>query len=76
MQHHCLLNFPPDTAETATTVLAMVGKLGVSGAYAIIYIHSAELIPTVVRNSAMGFCSVFENLGAVIAPYVADLVSR
>ena len=65
----------PQGDEWITTALAMVGKMGVSAAYAIIYLISAELIPTVIRNSAMGFCSVFENLGAVVAPYIADLVS-
>ena len=58
-----------------TTALAMLGKFGVSGGYALIYIMSAELFPTVIRQSALGSCAILENLGAIIAPYIADLVS-
>ncbi|XP_046374364.1 organic cation transporter protein-like [Haliotis rufescens] len=56
-----------------TTALSMIGKLGASGAFAIIYVFSAELFPTVVRNSGMGASSVFARVGGIISPYVADL---
>ncbi|KAK0064416.1 organic cation transporter protein [Biomphalaria pfeifferi] len=55
------------------TVLAMIGKLCSSACYAILYILSAELFPTVIRNSGIGFCSVFENIGGMISPYIADM---
>ncbi|CAL1535389.1 unnamed protein product [Lymnaea stagnalis] len=55
------------------TVLAMVGKLCASGCYAILYIMSAELFPTVMRNSGIGCCSIFENLGGMVSPYIADM---
>ncbi|KAH9508656.1 hypothetical protein Btru_049547 [Bulinus truncatus] len=55
------------------TVLAMIGKLCSSGCYAILYILSAELFPTVIRNSCIGAGSVFENLGGMISPYIADM---
>ena len=32
-----------------TTVFAMIGKFGISASFAVIYIYSAELLPTVVR---------------------------
>ncbi|XP_046583354.1 organic cation transporter protein-like [Haliotis rubra] len=56
-----------------TTALSMIGKLGASAAFAVIYVFSAELFPTVVRNSAMGVNSVFSSVGGVISPYIADL---
>ena len=31
------------------TGLAMVGKFGITGSYAVIYLMAAELFPTVVR---------------------------
>ncbi|XP_076077828.1 organic cation transporter protein-like [Mytilus galloprovincialis] len=55
-----------------TTTLAMIGKLGSAAAFAIIYVFSAELYPTVVRNTGMGASSCCARVGGMIAPYVAD----
>ena len=52
----------------------MLGKVGIAAAYGIIYIWSVELYPTVVRNQGMGLSSTMANIGALISPYVADLV--
>ena len=58
-----------------TIVLALLGKLGAAAAFAIIYVYSAELFPTLLRNSLMGVTCLFARLGGMISPYVADLVS-
>ena len=58
-----------------TVVLANVGKFGVSAAFAIIYVWSAELFPTMVRNSGMGSSSMMARVGSMLCPYVADIVS-
>lgn len=58
--------------QALTTTLAMIGKLGAAAAFAIIYIYSAELFPTVVRNSALGASSCVGRIGNIAAPYVAD----
>ena len=56
-------------------VLAMVGKFCISASFAIIYVFSAELFPTVVRNVGVGSGSVFARVGGVVAPYIGQLVS-
>ena len=61
--------------DTIVLVLSMIGKFGSSAAFATIYLFSAELFPTVVRNSAMGASAAFSGVGAIIAPYVVELVS-
>ncbi|XP_076439518.1 organic cation transporter protein-like isoform X2 [Babylonia areolata] len=38
------------TMEWATTTLAMLGKLGVSASFTAVYLISAEIFPTVIRN--------------------------
>ena len=54
----------------------MLGKVGIAAAYGIIYVWSAELYPTVVRNAGVGISSTFANLGAMIASYIADIVRQ
>jgi len=58
-----------------TVVLSNVGKFGISAAFAVIYVWSAELFPTPVRNSGMGSSSMMARVGSMICPYIADLVS-
>lgn len=54
--------------------LAMVGKFTASAAYAIIYLYSSELLPTSVRNTGMGICSMMARFGSMLAPKINDLV--
>ncbi|XP_070533313.1 organic cation transporter protein-like isoform X2 [Ptychodera flava] len=61
--------------STATMVLAMVAKLFSSGAFGAVYIFSAEIFPTSVRNAGMGISSTLARIGTVISPYVMLLVS-
>ena len=52
----------------------MLGKLGAAAAFAIIYVYSAELFPTIVRNAGLGASSCCARIGGMLAPYIADLV--
>ncbi|XP_064595129.1 organic cation transporter protein-like [Liolophura sinensis] len=63
----------PYEYQWATTILAMVGKMGASAAFAVIYIFSSELFPTIIRNGGMGASSMIARVGGMIAPYIADL---
>jgi MFS family permease len=54
--------------------LAMVGKFAVSAAFGVLYMYTSELLPTVVRNIGMGTCSFWARVGAIIAPYIGQLV--
>jgi len=49
------------------------GKLGVSGAFAVIWIYSAELFPTDVRGNALGLGSMVGRIGGVCAPFINKL---
>jgi OCT family organic cation transporter-like MFS transporter 4/5 len=53
----------------------MVGKFGISSAFSIIYVFSAELFPTVVRTIGVGAGSMAARLGGLLAPFVAELVT-
>lgn len=56
-------------------VLALIGKFGASAAFGIIYVFSAELFPTVIRNNGIGLSSMIGHAGGVVAPYIATLSS-
>jgi len=53
--------------------LALLGKLCLSSSFSVVYIHSAEIFPTTVRNSGMGLVSVAARVGGIMAPFIVSL---
>ncbi|XP_051501474.1 solute carrier family 22 member 6-A-like [Myxocyprinus asiaticus] len=67
----CLLTiFIPDDLSSVRTVLAMVGKFGITASLSIVYIYSAEIFPTVIRQNGIGMGSMCARAGGVIAPII------
>lgn len=64
----------PQGTTLAISVI-MVGKLTIAGSFAVIYNYSAELFPTVVRNSAMGLGSMCARLSGALTPLITLLDS-
>ena len=62
-------------ADWVVVTLSMVGRFYVCICYGVIYIHGAELFPTVIRGSAMGVGVTFSRFGGLLSPYLADVVS-
>ncbi|XP_065147373.1 solute carrier family 22 member 13 [Paramisgurnus dabryanus] len=72
----CLLTLTiPADSFHIRTALAMVGKFGITASFAIIYIYSAELFPTVLRQTGLGVASMFARIGGVLAPLI-NLLGR
>ncbi|XP_074147080.1 organic cation/carnitine transporter 2-like isoform X1 [Sminthopsis crassicaudata] len=63
---------PPDLYLLSTT-LVMIGKFGVTCAFAMVYVYTAELYPTVVRNMGVGASSMASRLGSILSPYFVYL---
>jgi len=54
-------------------LLTLVGKFGVASALAVMFVYTAELFPTSMRNTAVGTCSLFARIGGMLAPQVVSL---
>ncbi|XP_058469882.1 organic cation transporter protein [Solea solea] len=65
----CLLTvFIPSDLSVIKTVLAIIGKFGITASLSIIYVYSAEVFPTVVRQNGIGIGSMCARTGGVLAP--------
>merc|ERR1719322_309551 len=51
----------------AQIFFSLVGKFMATANFAIIYVYTAELYPTIIRNSAIGSCSSIARVGAILA---------
>ncbi|XP_038156291.1 solute carrier family 22 member 13 [Cyprinodon tularosa] len=67
----CLLMLVvPADHPNVLTGLAMVGKFGITASFAVIYVYTAEIFPTVVRQTGIGMSSMFARMGGVLAPAI------
>lgn len=71
----CIIAVFMPAGSIASTGIVVVGKLFIAGSFAIIYNYSAELFPTVVRNSAMGLGSMCARLSGALTPLITLLDS-
>ncbi|XP_074529206.1 solute carrier family 22 member 4 [Halichoeres trimaculatus] len=68
-----LIQFIPNSLQNLALALVMTGKFGFTMAFSIVYIYTAEIYPTVLRNVGMGMCSSAARIGSITAPYVIYL---
>ena len=71
----CIIAAYIQQGTTLATSIVMVGKFMIAGSFAVIYNYSAELFPTVVRNSAMGLGSMSARLSGALTPLITLLDS-
>ncbi|XP_060949301.1 solute carrier family 22 member 13 [Limanda limanda] len=56
--------------------LAMLGKFGITASFAVIYVYTAEIFPTVIRQTGIGVSCMFARVGGVLAPIINMLHSH
>ena len=47
-------------------ILSMFGKFGAAACFAIVFVYTAEMFPTVIRNQAVGSCSLVARVGGIV----------
>ena len=57
----------------AISMTALGGRFCISASFAVLYVYSAELFPTVVRNAGMGISSLSARIGGMVAPFIVLL---
>ncbi|KAI5166336.1 Solute Carrier Family 22 Member 13 [Manis pentadactyla] len=62
--------FVPADLPVVVTVLAVVGKFATAAGFTISYVYSAELFPTIIRQTGMGLVGLFSRIGGIITPLV------
>ena len=53
-------------------LLSLAGKFFASACFAIVYVYTAELYPTAIRNTAIGSCSSVARIGGVVALFLTN----
>ncbi|KAG9490798.1 hypothetical protein GDO78_006238 [Eleutherodactylus coqui] len=68
-----LIQLVPQSLHILSTIMVMVGKFGITAAFSMAYVYTAELYPTVIRNMGVGIGSMSSRVGSVLSPYFVYL---
>ena len=68
-----VLAFIPKIYRTAIIVFYLVGKCFSDASFLVVWLVTAELYPTNLRNQAVGTCSTVSRVFGLVAPFVARL---
>ncbi|XP_029935808.1 solute carrier family 22 member 13-like [Myripristis murdjan] len=63
----------PNDLPVVITVLAVLGKFAATAMFATVYIYSAELYPTIVRQNGIGLNSMCGRVMGILAPLIVLL---
>ncbi|XP_034001883.1 solute carrier family 22 member 13-like [Trematomus bernacchii] len=64
-----ILTIPKDLPVVAT-VVAVVGKFAATTSFSIIYVYTAELYPTTLRQNGVGLNSMCARVAGILAPLI------
>ncbi|TNN63953.1 Solute carrier family 22 member 2 [Liparis tanakae] len=62
--------FIPDHLFWFKTVVACIGRLGITMAFEMVVFVNTELYPTYIRNLGVSVCSTLCDIGGIVAPFL------
>ncbi|XP_048755771.1 organic cation transporter protein-like isoform X2 [Ostrea edulis] len=65
-----LILFAENTLYSVHIVLSLFSRFCISALFAVLYVYTGELFPTVIRSIVMGTASIGARVGALISPYL------
>ncbi|KAK9953370.1 hypothetical protein ABG768_017368 [Culter alburnus] len=63
----------PPEYPVIVTVIAVIGKFSLAASFTIVYVYTAELYPTVVRQNGVGLNSMCARVAGILAPLIGLL---
>uniref|UniRef100_A0A672HKZ1 Solute carrier family 22 member 13b n=1 Tax=Salarias fasciatus TaxID=181472 RepID=A0A672HKZ1_SALFA len=70
----CLLILAiPKDLPIVITVLAVLGKFAAASTFSTVYIYTAELYPTIIRQNGVGLNAMFARVAGILSPLVGLL---
>nr|XP_057916244.1 solute carrier family 22 member 13b isoform X1 [Doryrhamphus excisus] len=60
----------PKEFPVVVTVIAVLGKFAATGCFSIVYVYTAELYPTTLRQNGVGLNSMCARVGGILAPLI------
>ncbi|XP_074547072.1 synaptic vesicle 2-related protein [Halichoeres trimaculatus] len=72
----CILPLYACIGRVALTIFIFIARAFISGGYQVAFVYTPEVFPTENRALAMGTCSAMARIGALITPFVAQVLLR
>ncbi|XP_061614765.1 solute carrier family 22 member 13b isoform X1 [Phyllopteryx taeniolatus] len=60
----------PEDLPVIATVIAILGKFASTASFTILYVYTAELYPTALRQSGVGLNSMCARVGGILSPLI------
>ncbi|ELU14236.1 hypothetical protein CAPTEDRAFT_220893 [Capitella teleta] len=64
------------TSRFVLTIFLFIARAFISGAFQAAYVYTPEVYPTTTRALGLGACSAMARVGAIITPFVAQVLLR
>nr|XP_020457695.1 solute carrier family 22 member 7-like [Monopterus albus] len=65
--------FIPQEMRSCRTAVGALGKMFAEAAFTIVYLYTAELYPTVMRQNGLGYSSFMARIGVSVSPLISLL---
>ncbi|KAM4532976.1 synaptic vesicle 2-related protein isoform 2-T2 [Fundulus diaphanus] len=72
----CILPLFACIGRIALTIFIFISRAFISGGYQVVFVYTPEVFPTEIRALAMGTSSAVARIGALITPFVAQVMLR